>query len=93
MEYRITANIIDHEFAHVLEKEYQRTLHRSLEERVTAVMVKKAKEKGIPLNVYIKENVSKYAVTNNEKLSELFARAFGNEPILAKEILREAKVL
>ena len=85
--------VVDHEIGHVLTRYYSTRFGLNLEERVFKICARLAGQKGVDVDVFIADNVSEYAVAAGELIPELLAKANGNDTRIAKEILKEARIL
>ena len=87
-------NIIDHEYGHIINKINPRIYNKVIEE-----IEKKAYNKNVKTNLFIKENISTYAKIMdingkyNELIPELYSMLNGKNKELALELFRKAGVL
>ena len=78
-------NIVDHEMGHIIAKR-----DRKFANRIKRVVSDMAKEYGVSVSDFIQENISGYADSPGELLSEILSKANGNAPDIAIRILKEA---
>ena len=78
-------NIVDHEMGHIIAKR-----DRAFANRVKHAVGDLAKEYGVSVSDFIQKNISGYADSPGELLSEILSKANGNDPDIAIKILEEA---
>ena len=78
-------NIVDHEMGHVFARRNKNAITK-----IQAIVAKLAEKEHISYERYVVDNISEYALTRNEIISELNAMRNGSTPELAMYIWEEA---
>ena len=78
-------NIVDHEMGHVFARRNKNAITK-----IQAIVAKLAEKEHISNERYVVDNISEYALTRNEIISELNAMRNGSTPELAMYIWEEA---
>ncbi len=85
--------IVDHEIGHIITRYYYDKYGIELENRVLKACANRAAQQNTDLDTFIMNSISEYAAVPGELIPELLAKANGTELRLAREILKEARIL